>query len=117
MSEQERANQISKREWQKVTTDILFRHAVKARQDQRIREKDRVVEKGLREHQHESKQRTLSMFVHDCVPNLSPRCVRPCSNARGRCVTVAAVYDRRRIWCRDLSFDFADNSFRLRITS
>src|SRR5438309_12048224 len=97
MSEQERANQVSKREWQKVTTDILFRHAVKARQDQRVSEKDRVVEKCLREHQDEAEKRTLSMFVPDRVPNFPPRCVRARVNTCRRQITVAAVYDRQRI--------------------
>src|SRR5438105_8606603 len=109
MPEQERPAHISKREWQQVAADIFLRHGVESHQDQRISEKDRIVEKRLREHQHKSKQRTLSMFVHNRIPNLAPRCVRARVNARGWC-----VMRRKHFWMRrDFAFDLSDNLFRL----
>jgi hypothetical protein len=48
MPKQQWPEHISKRERQKITTDIFSRHAVEPHQNKRIREKDCVIEKCLR---------------------------------------------------------------------
>src|SRR5580700_3498 len=84
MSEHEWTEEIAECEWKQVSANAVFGHAVKPHQDQRVSEEDRVVKKRLRRHQNETKERTMSMFVRDCVPNLPPRRVRPRPNSRWR---------------------------------
>src|SRR4029453_4490692 len=53
------------------------------------------------------------MLVHDRVPNLVPRCMCPCSNPRGKQITVVPTSrdDRRAFRSKNLSFHCADNLF------
>src|SRR5207248_8804323 len=56
MPEQKRPENISQCKRQEIAAHILLRHVVKAHQDQRVREKDRVVEKSLGQHQHKTEK-------------------------------------------------------------
>src|SRR5215831_19799481 len=93
MPKQQWPEHISKRERQKITTDVLLRHAVKPHQHERVREKDCVIEKCLRRHEHETKKRTSSMFMHNRVPDFAPGRMSASANARRKRSTVAAGAD------------------------
>src|SRR4051812_42318667 len=72
MSQQQRSEEVSDRERQKISADFEFGNAVKSHQDERVGKKDGVVEESLGRHQYEPEERTLSMLMHDRVPNLTP---------------------------------------------
>src|SRR5207247_3083969 len=101
MSEKKWPEYISKRKRKEIAAHILLRHAVKPHQDQRVSEKDRVVKKGLGRHEHKAEKRTAAMFVHDRLPNFSPRRMRARSNPGGRFV-VAGIGDPGRICSHNL---------------
>src|SRR3984893_13440115 len=109
MSEHERTEEITKCKWKQVSSDAAFGHAVKPHQDQRVSKEDRVVKKRLGCHQNETKERTMSMFVCDRVPNFSPRRVRSRMNPRWR-----QIIARRNA---DLTLDSIDDRFRLVISA
>src|ERR1051326_3412583 len=73
MTEHEWAGQISESEWQEITANALFGHAIEVRQDQRVSEKDRVVKECLGQHQNKSEQRAPPVLMHNRVPNFMPR--------------------------------------------
>src|SRR5438876_3629862 len=85
MAQQQRSKHVPQRKRQQIAAHIVLGHAVKPHQDQRVSEKDRVVEKRLGQHQHKTENRTPAMFVHDRVPNFVPRCMRARSNTREEC--------------------------------
>src|SRR5438105_3499400 len=112
MSENYRTEYVSQRERQQITTNALFGHRVKPHQDERVSKKDRVVKKRLRQHQDESENGTMSMFVYDRVPDFSPRGVRssldPCRRGIMR-------RQRFRIG-HNSALDFIHDRFRLGIS-
>src|SRR5882724_8762265 len=117
MAQQQRSKHVPQRKRQQIAAHILLGHAVKPHQDQRVSEKDRVVEKSLGQHQHKTENRTPAMFVDDCIPNFMPGCMCAGSNAREEQVSVAAVCDRRTFRNTNLSFHVADNLLRLLIAA
>ena len=56
----QRPEKIAERERQHVPADRLRRHAIEPAEHQRVGEEDRVVEKRLRRHQHQSEHRALA---------------------------------------------------------
>ena len=56
MPEQQRTEHISQGERQKILAYILLGHSVEPHQNQRVSEKDRVVEERLRGHEHETEK-------------------------------------------------------------
>src|SRR4026209_2633003 len=102
MPKQQGTEHVTQCKWQQIAAHILLGHVVKPHQDQRISEKDRVIEKSLCQHQHKTEKRTATMFVRDRVPNFVPRRMCPRSDPRGKQITVAAVCDRRTLWNANL---------------
>src|SRR6059036_1255520 len=117
MSEQQWPEHISKRKRQEIATHILLGHVVKPHQNQRVREEDRVVKKGLCGHQHKTQKRTAAMFVHDRIPNFPPRRMRPRADTRGPSSTVAGIDDPGRICSHYFSFYLTNDPFRFVIAA
>src|SRR4029077_1085141 len=99
-------------ERQQIAAHILLGHFVKPHQDQRVSEKDRVVEKSLGQHQHKTQNRAASMLMYDGVPNFMPRRMRACSNPGEPRAIVAAVADRGSLRSKNLSLDVINDLFR-----
>src|SRR5438874_4427990 len=113
VSKDYRAKHVAKRKWQKIATDTLFGHAVKPHQDERVRKKDRVVEKRLRQHQDETEKGPTSVFVDDRFPNFSPRRVRSSLDPCWR-----GIMCRQRFRIRyESALDLTDNLFRFGVSS
>src|SRR5712692_8608362 len=111
MAEEKRAKHISERKRQQIAAHIFLRHAVKAHQHERVSKKDRVVEESLRQHQNKSEQRALSMFVHNCFPNFSPRRMRTRVDSRRRRVMRGQSFGMRY----ETVLNVLHDSFRLSI--
>src|SRR5262249_47222171 len=116
MSEEQRSEHISQCERQQIAAHILLGHIVEAHQNQCVCEKDRVVKKSLREHQHKTKKRSATMLMYDGVPNFVPGRMCACSNPRWLQVAVAKVAGSGTLRHNPL-FYFADDAFCLVIAA
>ena len=99
---------IADREREDVIADAFVGHAVEAREHQRIGEEDRVVEKGLRCHQHQAERAAAAIARDEKPEDLAPRdAVQRAHRKR------AHGFGKRTMACGHLFLDVGDDRFGL----
>src|SRR5207237_8612096 len=71
MAKNNRAEDVSERERQKIITHVLRGNVIEPHQNQAIGKEDGVVEKGLGQHEDETENGTPAMLMHGGFPDLA----------------------------------------------